>query len=312
MSMKRIVAVLTAVPLAFVCAAGSASAATKLKFGYSAASAFSSAFVAADQGIFAKNGLDVEMVLVPNSSTTPAALVSDSLQIATPTAPVTLQAIENGLDLVILTGAGITEKGATDAAVLSREGSGIKVAKDFEGKKVGTPGLNGFLHVLFREWMTRNGADWKKTVFVESSFAQLGDVLKAGQVDGILTADPFRTRALEAKQGYVVASYVGEVGGGIASGWFVTSRKWATANKDAAAAFQRAINDATELGNKDPAILRKAIGVYSKLPEAALAQMTLPVLDASMPDSKVNDWSKMCVAQGLTKRPSDAARIIWK
>jgi NitT/TauT family transport system substrate-binding protein len=252
------------------------------------------------------------MVLVPNSSTTPAALVSDSLQIATPTAPVTLQAIENGLDLVVLTGAGITEKGATDAAVLSREGSGIKIAKDFEGKKVGTPGLNGFLHVLFREWMARNGADWKKTVFVESSFAQLGDVLKAGQVDGILTADPFKTRALEAKQGYVVSNYVGEIGGGIASGWFVSSRKWAEGNKEAAAAFQKSINEATELGNKDPAVLRKAIGIYTKLPEAALAQIVLPVLDASMPNAKVDDWSKMCVAQGLTKRPSDAARIIWK
>ena len=312
MRLNRTIAILAAFPVVLGFAAAPVSAATKLKFGYSAASAFSSAFVAADQGIFTKHGLDVEMVLVPNSSTTPAALVSDSLQIATPTAPVTLQAIENGLDLVILTGAGITVKGATDAAVLSREGSNIKVAKDFEGKKLGTPGLNGFLHVLFREWMTRNGADWKKTVFVESSFAQLGDVLKGGQVDGILTADPFKTRVLEAKQGYVVSNYVGEIGDGIASGWFVSSRKWATTNKEAAAAFQKAINEAADLGNKDPSILRKAIGVYTKLPEAVLAQVVLPVLEASMPDSKVNDWSKMCVAQGLTKRPSDPGRIVWK
>jgi len=43
---------------------------------------------------------------VPNSSTTPAALIADSLQVATPTAPVTLQAIEQGLDLMVLAGGG--------------------------------------------------------------------------------------------------------------------------------------------------------------------------------------------------------------
>jgi NitT/TauT family transport system substrate-binding protein len=292
--------------------AGSALAATKLKFGYSAASAFASAFVAADQGIFAKHGLDVEMVLVPNSSTTPAALVSDSLQVATPTVPVTLQAIENGLDLVVLTGGAVTDKNATDASVLAREGANIKTAKDFEGKKVATPGLNGFLHVLFREWMSKNGGDWKKVTFVESSFAQLGDILKAGQVDAIVTGDPFKTRALEAKQGYLVANYVAEAGDGIVSGWFIASRKWANDNKEAAAAFQVAIREATDLANKDPAVLRKAIGVYTKLPEAVLAQIPLPTLNASMSNDKVDTWSKMCVSQGLTKRPSDGNRIIWK
>ena len=49
---------------------GSSVAATKIKLGYSAAAAFSNAFVAADEGIFAKHDLDVELILVPNSSTT--------------------------------------------------------------------------------------------------------------------------------------------------------------------------------------------------------------------------------------------------
>jgi NitT/TauT family transport system substrate-binding protein len=293
-------------------ASTAAMAQTKLKLGYSASTTFANAYVAADQGIFAKHGLDVEMILVPNSSTTPAALVSDSLQVAPPTAPVTLQAIENGLDLVILSSGGVTDKTASEVGVLARDGSGIKVAKDFEGKKVATPGLNGFLHVLFREWMTRNGADWKKVTFVESPFAQLGDVLKAGQVDAILTGDPFKTRALEAKQGYLVASYVSDMGDGIVSGWYVASRKWATQNKEAAKAFQAAMREATELSKKDPVMLRKAIGAYIKLPEAALAQIQLPKLEADVSVAQIDDWSKIGVGQGLIKKPADAARILWK
>jgi NitT/TauT family transport system substrate-binding protein len=148
--------------------------------------------------------------------------------------------------------------------------------------------------------------------FVESPFAQLGDVLKAGQVDAILTGDPFKTRALEAKQGYLVANYVSEMGDGIVTGWYVASRKWATQNKEAAKAFQAAMREATALSKKDPVILRKAIGNYIKLPEAALAQIQLPSLEADVSAAQINDWSKIGVGQGLLKKPVDAARILWK
>ena len=88
--------------------------------GFSASTAFSNAFVAANEGIFKKHGLDVEMKLVPNSSTTPAALIADSLQVATPTAPITLQAIEQGLDLVVLAGGSYYAKGIEDVAIMVR------------------------------------------------------------------------------------------------------------------------------------------------------------------------------------------------
>ncbi|WP_382326996.1 ABC transporter substrate-binding protein [Hydrogenophaga sp. UC242_50] len=89
--------------------------AQKIVFGFSASTAFANAFVAANEGLFKKHGLDVEMKLVPNSATTPAALMAGSLQIATPTAPNTMQAVEQGLDLVVLAGGGYYTKGMEDA-----------------------------------------------------------------------------------------------------------------------------------------------------------------------------------------------------
>ena len=85
--------------------------AQKIVFGFSASTAFANAFVAANEGIFKKHGLDVEMKLVPNSATTPAALMAGSLQVATPTAPNTMQAVEQGLDLVGLAGGGYLTQG---------------------------------------------------------------------------------------------------------------------------------------------------------------------------------------------------------
>src|ERR1044071_1115677 len=98
---------LATIAAAVMLAAGAAwpvQAQDKIVLGFSASTAFSNAFVAANEGIFKKHGLDVEMKLVPNSSTTPAALMADSLQVATPTAPITMQAIEQGLDLMVIGG----------------------------------------------------------------------------------------------------------------------------------------------------------------------------------------------------------------
>ena len=114
----------------------SAAHADKIVLGFSAATAFSTAFVAANEGLFKKHGLDVELKLVPTSATTPAALMADSLQVATQTAPNTMQAIEQGLDLVVIAGGGIYAKDVADVAVLVRPDSPIKTAKDFEGASV--------------------------------------------------------------------------------------------------------------------------------------------------------------------------------
>ena len=291
--------------LAFSAAPSTAQQKSKITLAYSASAAFTNAFVAADQGIFAKHGLDVEMKLIPNSSTLPAALASSSLQIGGTTAPVTLQAIEAGIDLVILGGGGVTAKGQDEAAVLAHEGTNIREPKDFVGKRVGTPGLNAYLHILFRQWLTDRGVDWHKVTFVEVPFAQLADVLRAGQVDAILIGEPFKSRALDTKAGYLVAPYVSEFPPGVTSVWYVGTRKWADAEKDTAKAFQAALAEATNLATSNGDIERKAIATYVKLPPEALAKLPIPAQQDKVSPDQVSFWIKMGLDQGLLRKKLD-------
>jgi hypothetical protein len=91
--------------------------------------------------------------------------------------------------------------------------------------------------VLFRKWMAENGGDYKKVIFTETPFAQQIDVLRSGQVDGILAVQPFLARALETNIGRVVAYYIAALEGETLAGWYVATRKWVQANPKAAAAF---------------------------------------------------------------------------
>jgi NitT/TauT family transport system substrate-binding protein len=295
-----------------VASAALPAAAQKIVYGFSASTAFANAFVAANEGIFKKHGLDVEMKLVPNSATTPAALMAGSLQIATPTAPNTMQAVDQGLDLVVLAGGGYYTKGMDDVAIIVSPNSPIKVAKDFEGKRVSTPGLNAFLHVLFRKWMKENGGDYKKVTFTENAFAQSIDVLRAGQVDGVLAVQPFLSRALETNTGRVVSHYIAELEGETQSGWHVASRKWADANPKQVAAFKAAIAEASALAAKDPAIVRKANLVYIPFPADVQAKFSDPKFKPVITPDVVQKWNGIMMDQDMLKKPIDPAKLIYK
>lgn len=286
--------------------------AQKIVFGFSASTAFANAFVAANEGIFKKHGLEVEMKLVPNSATTPAALMAGSLHIATPTAPNTMQAIDQGLDLVVLAGGGYYTKGMEDVAIVVRPDSPIKTAKDFEGKRVSTPGLNAFLHVLFRKWMSENGGDYRKVTFTENAFAQSIDVLKSGQVDGVLAVQPFLSRALETNSARVVAYYIASLEGEVQSGWHVAHRKWADANPKQVAAFRAAIEEASALAAKDPSVVRKANLVYIPFPPEVQAKFPDPKFRPIITPDVVQHWNRIMMEQSMLKAPLDPSRVIYK
>ena len=159
---------LAALPLAASLPAR-AQAPTKIVFGYTAVTDFASVFVAAEEGYFKKRGLDVELKFIPINSTIPAAIQSDSLQIGGPTPSVFLQAVDGGLDHVVVAGGGVTSKSITGFGLVARAGSGIKTAQDTVGKKIGVPGLGAFLHVTFRAWLKSQGVDYRKVNFVEAA-----------------------------------------------------------------------------------------------------------------------------------------------
>src|SRR3954449_3806400 len=139
-------------------AAAPAQAQTRIQIGCTATTDCASAMIAVDEGLFKKHGLDAEMTLIGINSNIPAAILSNSIQIGGPTSTVFLQAADGGLDLVAVAGATImnpTSNGAITAFV--RNGITIKEPKDFIGKKLGSPGLNAFLHVLFVKWLVEKG-----------------------------------------------------------------------------------------------------------------------------------------------------------
>lgn len=286
----------------------------KIVFGYTAVSDFASVFVAAEEGYFKKRNLDVELKFIPLNSTIPAALQSDSLQIGGPTPSVFLQAVDGGLDLVLVAGGGLTSKTITGFGLVARAGSGIKNAQDCVGKKIGVPGLGAFLHVTFRAWLKDSGVDYRKVSFVEASFPQHADLLRGGSVDAVVSADPFMSRITESGAGYVASYYSTFLPENNQTIVHAAKREWVAKNPGAARAFRESLVEAAAFmqQQKNDAKVRAAIGKHIKLPPEVLAKIQISPPGATVNEKQLGYWVGLMKDQDMLKTPIDVAKLIAK
>ncbi len=291
-----------------------AQAPTRIVFGYTAVTDFASVFVAAEEGYFKKRGLDVELKFIPINSTIPAAIQSDSLQIGGPTPSVFLQAVDGGLDHVVVAGGGVTSKSITGFGLVARAGSGIKTAQDTVGKKIGVPGLGAFLHVTFRAWLKSQGVDYKKVNFVEASFPQHGDLLRGGSVDAVVSADPFMSRITDSGAGYVVSYYSTFLPEGQPTIIHTARRDWVAQNPAAAKAFREALLEAaTFMANpKNNDKVRSAIGKYIKLPPEVIAKVQISPPGPVVTEKQLTYWVNLMKEQDMLKTTPDVTKLIVK
>ena len=288
--------------------------ATKIVFGYTAVTDFTSVFVAAEEGFFKKRNLDVELKFIPLNSTIPAAIQSDSLQIGGPTPSVYLQAVDGGLDHVVVAGGGVTSKSVTGFGLVAKAGSGIKTAQDCVGKKVGVPGLGAFLHVTFRAWLKDNKVDYKKVNFIEASFPQHGDLLRGGSIDAVVTADPFMSRITDSGAGYVASYYSTFLGEGNPTIIHTAKREWVQKNPAAAKAFREALIESAAFmakpANNDK--VRATVGKYIKVPPEVLAKMQISPPGPVVTEKQLDYWVKLMKDQEMLKTEPKVSTLIFK
>lgn len=287
---------------------------TKVVFGYTAVTDFTSVFVAAEEGYFKKRNLDVELKFIPLNSTIPAAIQSDSLQIGGPTPSVYLQGVDGGLDHVVVAGGGVTSKSITGIGLVARAGTGIKTPQDCVGRKIGVPGLGAFLHVTFRAWLKQNGIDYRKVNFVEASFPQHGDLLRGGSIDAVVTADPFMSRITDSGAGYVASYYSTFLPDGNPTIIYTAKRDWAQKNAATVKAFREAVVEGAAFiqNPKNNDKVRAAIGKFIKLPPEVLAKVQISPPGPLVNEKQLNYWIGLMKDQEMLKGTINVSQLIVK
>jgi NitT/TauT family transport system substrate-binding protein len=287
--------------------APSAQAAEKLTLLFSPTTGLTPSYIAKDQGIFEKHGLDVDLVLLTNQGAVISALVGGSAQIVTPSALAVIQASAQGIDTVFV-GSTSMSPSKSRSGIFVKNGSGLHTAKDLIGKKIGVPSLNTLIHVIARRWLEIEGVDYNKVNFAEIGFQQMYDALNAGIVDGVSAIDPYYGKLEQI--GYVVGNPDESLPKHTLTSVYASMRDWTVSHKQAVAAFRQSLQEAIAYINTHDAEARAAIVKYTKQPAAVVAATPLPELQVTVHPEQVQFFIDVAKHQGLIKSSPDAAKMI--
>jgi len=224
----------------------------KVAIGYPPATDFLAVYVAKEKGFFAKHDIDAAPTKLPVVTNIPSAIVSGSIQIGMTTVPVLLQAVDGGLDFVLIAGAAHHTKTSPFISLLARKDVKIEKPADIAGKKVGVPGINSVIDVVFRKWLINNKVPVDQVKIIEAPLPQLPDLLKGGTLDLVAIVDPLRTRIIAGDIGYVAAEYFGEVDPDVLVSAWMTSGDWAKKNPDVVKNFRAAIDEGLAFIKENP------------------------------------------------------------
>jgi NitT/TauT family transport system substrate-binding protein len=273
-------------------------------------------YVAADQGMFEERGLEVEMTPAPNPSVMISALAAGSSDIGHTVVIPVLAASQAGIELSVIAGAsGFPAVKPPTVGVIAREGSEIQSPADLEGKSVGVVGLESYHQVMVQRWMEENDADYSTVRFVEVAFPQMQDLLSSGNVDAVVSVDPFFSRMINEGIGYTFGDFVETMPDGVPIVVFVSLREWAESNPDKVTAFREALIEANQFiqDNEDEA--RCSLAKWTNLPEPVVAISRWGSFYAETPEEGIGYWVELMRGQGLIDgdlEPADLVPSVFK
>jgi NitT/TauT family transport system substrate-binding protein len=259
-------------------------------------------FVAKDQGFFAKRDLDVTATAVANQGVVVSSLASKSAEIGFTVTISMLQAREAGLQMKAVAGAAAFPIPVPrNVGVVAKTGSGIKGPADLVGKRVGVIGLRAFHHIMVQRWLAENGVDYNKVRFAEVAFPLGPDLLKAGQVDAVVSVDPFFKRMIDTGIGYVVGDFMGTVPDGTLIDFYMATADWAKDNAAAARGYREALAEAADFIAKNPDSARASLATWTKQPPAVVASTNIPVYRVDVTAAQIDYWIDLLKHQGIVK-----------
>lgn len=249
----------------------------KIHMSYASVTAnYAPAFVAADAGLFARNGLDVDLTFVSSGPTSIQSLVGGDLQFVVGAAPAPVAAYANGAPTQILMG------WTPSLDMLFMVDPSITSPEQLKGKAIGVTRLGGLPHFAARLALKH----WGLNPDTDVQYLQMGgtpEILldtQQGVVAGGAYAHPTNLRAQQA--GLRVLGDFATMGIPYLSGVIVALGPYVEANPEVARRLARAITEAIKVSLTDDEIAVAAVARYTREDDTALIREALRGYRASV------------------------------
>lgn len=270
-------------------------------------------FVAQDEAIFARHGLDVALTPVPNSAIAIALLVAGREDISFSIPSTIFQARDAGIAAVIIAGCD-SFRGSQNpiSGLVARSGSNLHTASDLVGHRIAIVAVGAGNHyMLLRQWLAKNGVEFDRVTLVETPFAQMSDALHGGTVDAAVVSEPFYSRILASGTATRMDDIYAVMPLGTTLSFFMARADWPPGHRAEIAAFRASLSDAIDDIQAHDANARAILAHWTHLPPEAATRAPLPNFTPDVTAQGLRFWIDLARQQGLIDRDYDPADFLW-
>jgi NitT/TauT family transport system substrate-binding protein len=270
-------------------------------------------WAADEKGLFEKQGLSVKTVEMAGGAAIQPAVQSGQLDLGWSNVVSVVLAKSKGFDFRFFAGGVFLGPGHyQNQVVLVKKDSPITNPSQLVGKTVGFNLLGGINELAVRATLQHDGIDPSKVKMVELGTPQVVPPLVQGRVDAVaanepqitigrqddsvrvLMPDPFKTLSDEP----------------FLAGFMSTS-KWLDAHPKTAAAFSRAIAEATRWVDQNPDAAHQLLSKHTGIPAAVVNKMTPSIPKPTVAAGDIQPWIDGAKQFGLTDKTFPPADVLW-
>lgn len=234
-----------------------------------------------DQGIFEEHGLEVTLEPGQGAAAMLPAVEAGQMDFAVGNALSVLVAIDQGLDMRILTGYSHSMAEGDDInGVVVRAEDDLESWSDLEDQSVAVNVLNGQGDLTIMEAVDQDGGDPHAIGLTEVDFPDMTSQLERGNIDAAWLPEPFLSETL-AEDDYELLGYPNqEVIPGLPTMISFTSGQMAEEEPETVEQVTAAMSDVLEQAEADPDGTAEALAAFLEMPEEAAAEVTMEEFDS--------------------------------
>lgn len=228
-------------------------------------------YLGIEQGIFADQGLELDIQLAQGGAAIVPAVVSGEYDFGYSNVVSLLVAHQNEIPIRVISNGSTSTNidGADTTEVAALASSGIEDILDLEGKTVAINALSNFGEITIRNSMEQAGGDPDSISFVEVPYPNMPAQLAAGEVDATWTTEPFRTQILQ-EGGVIAASPMVDMAENFDSAFYFASARTVETNPELVTSFRAALSESFAYASAHEDAVREIIQDYASLsPELA-------------------------------------------
>jgi NitT/TauT family transport system substrate-binding protein len=224
-------------------------------------------------GMYAKAGLDVQIVPTSSGTAATTAVVAGSYEMGKASLISVMLAHLKGFPIALIAGGAVWDPKIPFAQVLVAADSTLKMGPDLNGKTVGVPALNDLNTLVISAWVDKTGGDSKTLKFVEIPNSVSTAALVDHRIDVGVQQEPQLASALDSGKLRSLVPAYNSVSTHFMFGAYFVNTDWAAKHAAAAKTFARVTYEAAAYTNAHHAETAAMMADITKIPLAVIEKM---------------------------------------